>query len=64
MLVDNIISYNCCNYCGMKRGKEAEKNQNQHLSKIEHKFSILEERMYGDIMVITVRGAYQEKSRG
>ena len=35
VVVDKIVSYNCCYYCGMMRKKEQENKTNEHLSKIE-----------------------------
>lgn len=35
VLVDNIVSFDCCYYCGMKRAREVENKHNEHLSKIE-----------------------------
>ena len=35
VLVDKIVSYNCCYYCGMMRKREVENKHNEHLSKIE-----------------------------
>ena len=47
----------------MKREQEVENKHNQHLSKIENKFIVLEERMCGNLIHIIIIIAYQEKSR-
>ena len=35
VIANNILSYDCCNYCGKLRAKEQENKSNEHLSKIE-----------------------------